>query len=606
MIAQLKKTIRQYSMRTKLTISFSIAVITILMIIMILLSRLVNNYYQEKILFSADQSFEQANSFIQNYLDTMIYVSDQIYYNNDVQQLLSQNDLGKFQSYGEQYRDFLRLDSVCRTAELVETIYMARLFVPDQLTYSENMRHFEKMSVLENRKDYEIFLNNGGGSFFTAPEMIKMPGLNYEVEIVSLLRVILTTDGTIEPIGVQQVGIQTSKIKSVLEKSEITKSGIVYLVNSAGEIISCSDENNDLLRKLKQAGELPWPASSDSWSEVTVQKQSYYMNQAQLDSADWSLVALIPQREIIQQSKQLESIILVLSFAAVIAIFIVSSAISKYYTNRLSYLTEMMHEVQNGELDIDLKIKESDEIGDLFHSFSYMTQQLKLLMEEKYRSGKAVKTAQLQALRAQINPHFLYNTLELINWEAIDHNVPEISEIAKSLSQFYRISLNKGMEIVSLEKELNHVRAYVNIQNYHFDGAIQLYIDVPEELLQCSCINIILQPLVENSILHGMEETLSGEEYPIYISAKQVEQDIILSIQDEGTGMSSQQIKDIMNMKSLKVTGYGIKNIDLRLKLTYGEQYGLSYQSSVGKGTTVKIRIPFQPYRSEQQIKLDE
>ncbi len=589
---QLKKMVRRCSMYMKLTISFSIAIIAILMIVMIVLSRLVSNNDREKILFSANQSFEQTDSFIQNYLDTMVYLSDQINYNHDVQELLKQNSSGKSRSYGEQYRDFLRLDRVCSTAELVESIYMARLFVPDELTYSNNIRHFEKKSVLESREDYQQFLQDGDYKFFTAPEKIKMPGISSEEEIISLFRIILTTDGTIKPIGVQQIGIQTCKIKSVLEKSNITKSGLVYLVNSKGQIISCSDETHTLLQELKQNGKtLDFPVK-DSWSEVSLLDSGYYANRAQLDTADWSLVALIPRGEILQQSKQLQSIIFVLSFVAVVAVFLVSNAISKYYTSRLSYLTEMMRRVPGGELELDLETEGLDEIGELFRSFSSMTRQLDLLMEEKYKSGKAVKAAQLQALRAQINPHFLYNTLDLINWEAIDHNVPEISQITKSLSQFYRISLNKGMEIVTIEKELNHVRAYVTIQNYHFDGAIRLHIDVPPEIQSYSCINIIIQPIVENSIIHGMEATSYGQEYPIYISARLEKGDIIFSIRDEGVGMSSQQIKEILNSKSSRDTGYGIKNIDLRLKLNYGEQYGLSYQSELGKGTTAWLRIP--------------
>ncbi len=591
-IAALKKVIRYDSMHMKLTVSFSIAIMAVLMIVMVLLSRLVNDNYREEILFSANQSFEQTNSFIKNYLDTMVYVSDQIYYNSDVQELLKQNDPTVWRTYGQQYREFLRLDSVCRTAELVETIYMARLFVPDELSYSNNMRHIEKMSVLEDREDCKQLLLGKSYSFFTVPEKVSMPGTNYEVEIVSLLRLILTTDGTIRPIGVQQIGIETSKIKEVLGKSNITKSGIVYLVNDNGDVISCSDENSGLLQKLQQNGELHDFSMGDSWNEISLLGEGYYVNRARLGTADWSLVAIIPKAEILQQSSQLRSIIFFLSFVAVIAIFFISNRISKHYTNRLSVLAGMMRKVQNGELDIDPELDDPDEIGELFRSFSYMTRQLKLLMDENYNSGKAVKEAQLQALRAQINPHFLYNTLDLINWEAIDHNVPEISKITKSLSQFYRISLNKGMETVPIEQELNHVISYVTIQNYHFDGAIRLHIDVPEEIRRRSCINIILQPIVENSIIHGMEATPGGREYPIYISARFEGNDIAFVIRDEGIGMSEQQMENILNSESSVSTGYGIKNIDQRLKLNYGEQYGLSYRSEIGKGTTAELRIP--------------
>ncbi len=140
-------------------------------------------------------------------------------------------------------------------------------------------------------------------------------------------------------------------------------------------------------------------------------------------------------------------------------------------------------------------------------------------MQQQYKSGKAVKSAQLKALQAQIKPHFLYNTLDLINWEAMDHGAPEIAEIAKSLARFYRISLNRGQQVVTIEQELRHVEAYVKIQNHHFDGAISLKTDVPEELLPLGCINIILQPLVENSIMHGIAEIPYIQECNVSISA---------------------------------------------------------------------------------------
>ena len=189
-----------------------------------------------------------------------------------------------------------------------------------------------------------------------------------------------------------------------------------------------------------------------------------------------------------------------------------------------------------------------------------MTAELKNLMRAQYRSGKAVKSAELRALQAQIKPHFLYSTLDLINWEAFEHDAPEISEIAQNLAKFYRISLNKGRQILTVREELEHVRAYVSIENRHFDDAICLHIDVPEDLQALACINIILQPFVENAIVHGFAGKPGARrlQYPHRGVARSG--DVVFMVSDDGPGMTEAQTKAIFRRNTARqVSGYGVK-----------------------------------------------
>ena len=233
-----------------------------------------------------------------------------------------------------------------------------------------------------------------------------------------------------------------------------------------------------------------------------------------------------------------------------------------------------------------------------------MTKELRKLMLEQYRLGKNVKTAELRALQAQINPHFLYNTLDLINWEAMDYNAPEIMEIARNLARFYRISLNKGRQIVRVEEELNHVRAYVRIENYHFDDAIHLEIEAEEGVEELACINIILQPFVENAIMYSIAKAPDREECNIHIRAVREGEDLVFRITDNGFGMTPEQIERIFEENSYDVShGYGAKNVNFRIKLCYGEEYGVFYESEVGKGTTVTVRVPaLTPEEAEKKL----
>ena len=596
----------RHSMRTKLAVTFSCTVVLILLLLMILLNYFITRNYREQLLHTAEKSCDQAQSFLENYLETMIYVSDLIYYNNDLQQAMSSPTFNGHRNFGVQYREFLQLDKVFTSVEMVETIYRSRVFIPDDIFYSSNQRHFAGVSQLEGRVDYEEFLRKSQTEmvYFTEPEEVKIPGQIYTVNLVSLLRTIRNTDGTATPIGVEQVSILTSQLRSVLEKSDITTTGAVYLVNDAGAVISASGGGGGLLKTLSENGTLPqYDRKVRKWTAQTLAGESYLMNQQRLKLADWTLIALVPEKEINRQMTQIGSVILVLSLFAVAVVCTVSVVIARYYTHRLKLLTDMMHTVRGGDLNVGMEKPSNDEIGQLFRSFSHMTEELKELMQQQYKSGKAVKSAQLKALQAQINPHFLYNTLDLINWEAMDHGAPEIAEIAKSLARFYRISLNRGQQVVTIEQELRHVEAYVKIQNHHFDGAISLKTDVPEELLPLGCINIILQPLVENSIMHGIAEIPYIQECNVSISALREEGDVVFTVEDDGMGMTEDQLKALLCADSSDSHGYGVKNIDSRLKLSYGDAYGLTYRSVVGHGTAVTIRIPaMTPEEMERHV----
>lgn len=197
----------------------------------------------------------------------------------------------------------------------------------------------------------------------------------------------------------------------------------------------------------------------------------------------------------------------------------------------------------------------------------------------------------------------MYNTLDLINWEAFEHDAPEISEIAQNLAKFYRLSLNKGRQILTIREELEHVRAYVSIENRHFDDAICLQIDVPEALQPLACLNIILQPFVENAILHGFAENpraacaTSGSKRGGRGRRR-------VPRQDDGPGMTEAQIESIFRENTVRQSsGYGVKNIQSRIRLSFGENYGVTYRNTKEAGTAVYIRIPaLTPEEAEKRL----
>jgi Predicted signal transduction protein with a C-terminal ATPase domain len=605
-VRSLKTKFSHFSMRTKLFFLFSAMIVCILTLTMLLLNRIISDRYRERLVYSADQAYNQAYSFLSSQIETMVFVSELIYYNGDVQRVLRSQNVMAASGPADQYREFLRLDSVFSSVEMAENVYLARVFISENIHFANNYRHFAPISELEMRTDYQQFLEQRAlrKAYFTAPELLEIPSIGYPVNIVSLLRTISATDGTRADIGVEQVCILTDRLKNVLDKANITGKDLVFLINRNGQIISEASSGNPSINAA-QAKEMLSESEKDIlWKKELLMGEVYFVNRRTLKEADWELVALIPEREFAAQAQTIYLTILLLTIPALMAVFAISYFAAGYYTRRLKKLADQMQSVRDGNFHSVLPDMGHDEIGALFESYRQMNAEIRNLMDAQYKSGKAVKSAQMKALQAQINPHFLYNTLDLINWEAMDHHAPEIAEITQSLARFYRISLNKGRQIVTIQEEVEHVQAYVNIQNRHFDQAIQLQVSIPDEILRLGCINIILQPFVENSIMHGIAKNPSIAECNIRITGKWEEDAILLIITDDGLGMTQKQMDELFSASaSGKSHGYGVQNIESRLKLCYGEGYGLSYKSKTGSGTTVIIRLPaWTPEETEERV----
>lgn len=277
-----------------------------------------------------------------------------------------------------------------------------------------------------------------------------------------------------------------------------------------------------------------------------------------------------------------------------ITIMGVSYFLSNYYVGRLKKLSMEMQHLQEGDFTVQLpSVQQGDEVEEVYRNFNFMVGEVRRLLREHFELGKDARVAELRALQAQINPHFLYNTLDLINWIAMDYEAEDIEKIAWNLARFYRLSLNHGKDLISIGEEAEHVQVYINIQKFHYDDAVHLEVDVPEELKRLACLNIILQPFVENAIIHGIGERAEIRQCSIAIKVRRQGDNILFSVKDDGPGMTSQQMKDAVDLNINQIKGgYGIKNINFRIKLCFGEEYGVRYESVLGKGTTAFILIP--------------
>lgn len=269
-----------------------------------------------------------------------------------------------------------------------------------------------------------------------------------------------------------------------------------------------------------------------------------------------------------------------------------ASLLLKQFTSvivkNIEKLTRNMKEVKKGNLEVTVTSDSKDEIGELIQGFEEMVERIKTLIEEVYEGKISLKEYEMKALQAQINPHFLYNSLSLINWKAIEADEKDISKITLALSKFYRTALNKGNSVMPLQDEISNVKSYLDIQLMMHDYEFDVEIDIDESMYYYDTPNLILQPLIENAIDHGIDLKTEGRG-KIIIRGWSEGETMYLSVEDNGVGMDEEVAQNILTKKS---KGYGVRNVNERIKLTYGAEYGLTIESKEGKGTKIIVKIP--------------
>lgn len=307
---------------------------------------------------------------------------------------------------------------------------------------------------------------------------------------------------------------------------------------------------------------------------------------------NWFLCTAVKKEKLMEDTSQLQIVLLMVWLMVLIVSLVCCIVLSGSVTRSVRKLEHSMALVEKGDLSIRAVVKGKDEIASLSVSFNQMLDQIELLMEQVVRQETQQKDAELRLLQSQINPHFLYNSLDTLQWKAYEYNDDGMSRMIAALSSFFRISLSKGKEFITLSKEIEHIQNYLYIQQIRFQDVLSYGIESEVEGERYTVLKLMLQPLVENAIQHGIKPRLS----PCRIQVHVKEQDgcLILSVSDDGVGMSEEklnQVKEDMVVQNPE-RGYGLYNVNQRLKFVYGVDYGLTISSKEGIGTCVSVRIP--------------
>jgi len=341
-------------------------------------------------------------------------------------------------------------------------------------------------------------------------------------------------------------------------------------------------------------------ANEKDYSFSTIDGKRYLVARFTLDYTGWTFIHLVPYGSIFEHVRLMKMTLIGLYAVILVLVLWFGLNISRGITKPLERLTTKMSVVEKGQLVIDrLEISERDEIGMLSRNFDRMVERLNELIREDYVKQIMLKEAEYETLKAKLNPHFLYNTLESINWLAKMKGQPQISDMVKALGDLLRNAVSEK-EVVTVREEIANLHNYILIQKFRFEERLDFHVSIPEHLQELYIPNFILQPIVENAIKYGVESV--QEVCQIAVSAISSNHRLYISVKDTGPGMDEDYLHKLKtNETEAKGTGIGLLSIDERLKLLFGDSYGVRIRSELGEGTTVVFSIPLMKTAEARQ-----
>ncbi|MFC5468564.1 sensor histidine kinase [Cohnella suwonensis] len=440
-----------------------------------------------------------------------------------------------------------------------------------------------------------------------ASELDRLDGFLYpERNVISIIATVKQPI-THEVVGFIVIDIDDSVVKRFIDNVAIGKTGFFYVTDAKGESIFTPS----LLSDPEQTrGDIDWKnyagVARDSFVDSSVGKPKFVVF-ATSQETGWKIVGSAPLQEIVEDANRIRQLIIVSVVLSIVFTITLYFFITSRLTRPIQLLKSKMRQAATGYLDAKVKPSGRDEIADLGSSFNIMLEKIKMLLEQSIREQEQIQKAELRTLQAQINPHFMYNTLDSIVWMAEAGKNEQVIQLVQALSRFFRISLNKGRDWISIKVELDHVQSYLVIQKTRYRDILDYEIDVDPKLQVFPILKMTLQPLVENAIYHGIKNKRGKGLIRIGAAIEQA-QDIVLFVEDDGIGMKPERLDQLRaRLDEPRESGYaeddqddgvpglggfGLQNVHQRLKLYFGERYGLHIDSEENVGTRISVRIP--------------
>ena len=399
----------------------------------------------------------------------------------------------------------------------------------------------------------------------------------------------------LQKIGYVMIYLRESVIFNTFGEAELFSNGELLIINDMGNIISCRDKAVLGSQNPFTTPEIISSVSAEDFKTLNIDGSMYYVTFRAVEGTSWRLFSYIPAMEYDKDILWLRFWLWLIILIACLLSVAVSLAISNGISRPVRDLSRKMLKIGDGDFSVTSTYASKDEIGVLSLHFNMMVEQVKQLIRKVYQEELLKQKAELKSLRMQINPHFLYNSLESINWMARIRGVPEIGKMVKALGDLMRASIS-GEDFITVEEEIRNINNYLTIQKFRYGEKVKVDFEIDPEIRKIKIPKLILQPVVENAIVHGIEKKVGNGS--ILITGKKLAGKIQLRVEDDGIGMEEEQASTILTNNDQIIseghTHIGLQNVDRRIRMYYGEENPVTITSKPGEGTSVTICIPMQ------------
>lgn len=554
-------------------------------------------YIQEELSNKIIQGISRSENEIYKSFQDMANISSMIVMNTSLQDAMS----NRSDSYYNKTMAFDRILNDLMASNLLSADDIKITFLDtDGKIYSNWSMNYNDYSFLAKQSWIQESIRQQGHiiwSMFT-PGYIIEPN-QQEEKYISLARSMLSDGVTGKRLGTLIVSIGQSQFNDLMMQYSYSESDMIYVCLENGEIL-LKNRSQEALPDAHVKDRVGQVSSGLSGSLRDEYQGKQYLVSYYTLSEPWTfngkrllIVHYTDYRSVIDQMDKISHQIDIGFLAFFAVILVLTGFISAWLVRPIRVLARQM-EVYSIDSELQgLNMKRQDEIGHLNRAFARMSGNIRELFSKLNHEHEVREKYQFEALRAQVNPHFLFNTLNMIRWMAMIRKADNIVDCIDALVNLLGFSMSRGGEMVPLEKELANIRSYVFIQNNRFGNRYEVKIEIGQELLHLQVIKFILQPIVENAVIHGFHE----ESGTIRISGKRTGKILNLYVEDNGQGIPPQVLEELSRPKeehrdSKKVTGIGLANVNERIKVTYGEPYGITVESRLGEGTTVTYTLP--------------
>lgn len=587
------------SIQSTMLVSFSALMVLAMLVFMVIAMRYTSGTIYENSINYMSQIIQQVNYDIDTYIEYMENISSVIAKSSDVPRYLFDQNQTEAEREAEKERILTQFQTIMESRDDIYNV--AAVAKNGRYIINQGDDELTGYVDIESLDWYQAAMESKSGIAVSSSHVQNAIQSSYKW-VITLSRA-LVNNQTGEREGLFFVDLNYSAISDLCNNNSIEEKGYIFVLDAEGNIVyhpkqqlmygGLKTENIDAIMGCREDS-LIIDEGGDS--------KLYTMSKSK--RTGWTVVGAAYTSELLKNNEQAQMWYLLVASILLLAVIGISSIISREITKPIRSLRDSMRKVQNGQFDTHVEVITENEIGSLGRSFNLMTSEIQALMEQNVYEQKQKRKSELKALQAQINPHFLYNTLDSIIWMSEAGENDEVVEMTSALARLLRQSISNDQEEVELEKEIEYVKNYLTIQKMRYKDKLEFFIYVDPRVAHVPIIKLVLQPLVENAIYHGIKYKETKGKLKIY--ARPVDGRVEIVVADDGIGMDEDVMEHIFDehRKEQKRNGVGVPNVQKRLKLQYGSEYGIRYESVKGAGTKAVITIPVDGGRTDE--KMDE